>query len=218
MRRIQFILKNDSSNRWNTVLPKSDGFFVSQSNIMAIKGKEIRNAKSGHRIKFIQTSADTQGSYLEMIATYERKSAEPPTHYHPYQEEFIEIIKGELAVRMNGEIEVLGPGHQLYIAKNTSHAVWNHTDKETIMRWKVVPALETERFLETVTGLANKGKQGSNGKLPFLQVALLANRFAKVFRMARPPFIVQRVIFLFLTPFAYLLGHDSECNCNGVES
>src|SRR2546421_8798307 len=52
-----------------------------------------------------------------MMATYERKSLEPPLHYHPFQEEFIEIISGEMTVRMNGELEVLGPGHQLYIAK-----------------------------------------------------------------------------------------------------
>jgi quercetin dioxygenase-like cupin family protein len=181
---------------------------------MVIKGKEIRNSKTGHRIKFLQTSSDTQGSFLEMLATYEQQSLEPPSHYHPHQEEYVEIIKGELTVRMNGELEVLGQGHQLYIAKHTTHAMWNHTNKETIIRWKVVPALETERFLETVTGLANKGKSAPNGKLPLLQVALTANRFANVFRMDKPPFLVQKIIFMFLTPFAYLLGHDAECNCN----
>jgi quercetin dioxygenase-like cupin family protein len=187
-------------------------------NMMAIKGKEIRNAKTGQRIKFLQTSADTQGSLLEMLATYEGQSPEPPSHYHPYQEEYIEVIKGEVTVRMNGELEVLGPGHQMYIAKSTSHSMWNHTNREAVIRWKVIPALETERFLETVTGLANKGKSAPNGRLSFLQVALVANRFAKVFRMDKPPFFVQKLIFLFLTPFAYLTGHDSECNCNPVES
>jgi quercetin dioxygenase-like cupin family protein len=184
---------------------------------MVIKGKEIRNSKTGQRIKFLQTSSDTKGTFLEMLATYEQQSPEPPSHYHPHQEEYVEIIKGELTVKMNGELEVLGPGHQLYIAKNTTHSMWNHTDKETIIRWKVVPALETERFLETVTGLANKGKSAPNGRLSLLQVALIANRFDNVFRMDKPPFFIQKIIFLLLSPFAYILGHDSECNCNGVD-
>jgi mannose-6-phosphate isomerase-like protein (cupin superfamily) len=180
---------------------------------MVIKGKEIRNAKTGQRIKFLQTTVETKGSFLEMIATYERKSLEPPTHYHPHQEEYFEIISGELTIRMNGEIEVLGPGHQLYIAKNTSHALWNNTTKPTVVRWKVVPALETERFLETLTGLANEGKTAANGKPGLLQIALTANRFANVFRLHRPPYFIQRILFFLLTPFAYLMGHDAECKC-----
>jgi quercetin dioxygenase-like cupin family protein len=184
---------------------------------MAIKGKEIRNEKTGQRIKFIQTTADTKGLLLEMIATYERKSLEPPLHYHPFQEEFIEIISGEMTVRMNGELEVLGSGHQLYIAKNTTHTMWNNTDKPAVIRWKVAPALETERFLETVTGLANEGGIKPNGRLHLLQIALTANRFADVFRLDRPPYILQKIFFLILTPLAYLFGYDAECNVSAVK-
>jgi quercetin dioxygenase-like cupin family protein len=180
---------------------------------MAIKGKEIKNEKTGQRIKFIQTTADTSGSYLEMIATYENKSLEPPTHYHPRQEEYIEIISGEVTVRMNGELEVLGAGHQLCIAKNTSHAMWNNNIEPAVVRWKVVPALETERFLETVTGLANEGKTGPDGKPGLLQIALTAKRFSHVFRLDRPPYFLQSILFSLLTPIAYIFGYDAECKC-----
>jgi mannose-6-phosphate isomerase-like protein (cupin superfamily) len=180
---------------------------------MAIRGKEIKNDKTGQRIKFIQTTADTQGSFLDMIATYERKSLEPPTHYHPHQEEYFEIISGELTVRMNGELEVLGAGHQLYIAKNTSHAMWNDNLQPAVIRWKVVPALETERLLETVTGLANEGKTGPDGKPGLLQTALTAQRFRRVIRLDKPPYFLQRILFSLLTPIAYVFGYDAECKC-----
>jgi quercetin dioxygenase-like cupin family protein len=177
---------------------------------MAIRGNEIRNPKTGQRIKFLQTTNDTKGSFLEMISTYEAKSIEPPSHYHPYQEEYFEIVSGELTVRINGEIEVLGPGHQLHIAKGTSHAMWNNTNKPTTVRWKVVPALETERFLETITGLANQGKTGPDGRPGFLQVALTVNRFDRVFRLARLPYALQKVLFTLLTPIAYVCGCKPE--------
>ena len=181
-----------------------------QLKAMAIKGCEIRNPEAGQRIKFLQTTNETKGAFLEMISTYEAKSVEPPSHYHPYQEEYIEVISGELSVRMNGEVEILGPGHQLYIAKGMSHAMWNNSDKPASMRWKVVPALETERFLETIMGLASEGKTRSNGRFGLLQRAVTVNRFSKVFRLARPPYLLQKALFLLLTPIAYLCGCKAE--------
>jgi quercetin dioxygenase-like cupin family protein len=177
---------------------------------MAIRGHEITNPKTGQRIKFVQTTNDTKGSFLEMLSTYETNSIEPPSHYHPFQEEYFEVVSGELSIRMNGEVELMGPGHQLYIAKNTSHAMWNNSNKPTTVRWKVVPAMDTERFLETLTGLAHEGKTGPDGRPGIFQVALTANRFCNVFRFARPPYLVQKIFFTLLTPIAYLLGYEPE--------
>ncbi|HYJ39000.1 MAG TPA: cupin domain-containing protein [Chitinophagaceae bacterium] len=184
---------------------------------MAIKGSEIRNALTGQRIKFLQTSSDTNGSFLEMIATYEKKSTVPPVHYHPYQEEFFEIISGELSVRINGEVEVLGPGHQLCIPKGISHTMWNDTSNPTVIRWRVAPALDTEKFLETVTTLGNDGKIGANGKAGMFQLALTINRFDKVFRLSRPPYILQKIFFLLLSPFANFFGYRAEEKCEALD-
>jgi quercetin dioxygenase-like cupin family protein len=177
---------------------------------MAVRGQEIRNLKTGQRIKFLQTTEDTKGAFLEMVSTFETRSCEPLSHYHPYQEEFIEIVSGEISVRVNDEIEVLGPGHQLYIAKNTNHSMWNSSDKPATIRWKVVPALETERFLETVTAFANEGKVRPDGKPTLLQKALTTNRFCNCIRLAGPPYFLQKIAFILLTPIAYLLGYTPE--------
>jgi quercetin dioxygenase-like cupin family protein len=177
---------------------------------MAIKGSEIRNPKTGHRIKFLQTASDTNGAFLEMISTYEAKSLEPPLHYHPFQEEYFEVISGEISVRINGEIEVLGPGHQLYIAKSTVHAMWNNSEKPSSIRWKMMPAMEMENFLETLMGLANEGKTKPNGAPGFLQWSFVVNRFHKVFRLARPPYFIQKILCLLLSPVAFFWGCKAE--------
>ena len=177
---------------------------------MATKGSEIRNPKTGHRIKFLQTAADTNGAFLEMISSYEAKSLEPPLHYHPYQEEYFEVISGEISVRINGEVEVLGPGHQLYIAKSTVHTMWNNSDQPSTIRWKVMPAMDMENFLETIMILANEGKTKPDGRPGFLQFAFLVNRFHKVFRLARPPYFIQKTLFFLLSPLLYFFGCEQQ--------
>jgi hypothetical protein len=37
-------------------------------------------------------------------------------------------------------------------------------------------------------------------------VALLMNKYHRVFRLAKPPFAVQRLLFGIIAPFAWLMG------------
>jgi len=50
-------------------------------------------------------------------------------------------------------------------------------------------------------------KQIKNGMPPLLQVALIANKYSTELRLAKPPLVVQKILFLLLTPFAYLFGY-----------
>lgn len=177
-----------------------------QQNNMAFKNKIIQNSKTRQDIKFLQTAKDTGGQLLEIETTYNANSKEPVAHYHPHQIEDFTVISGELMVRMDGQLRVLKPGDTLHIPKNKVHAMWNNTDGQTVVNWKIQPALHTEQFLETATGLANDGKTNQKGMPNILQVALLANQFADEFRLAKPPFGIQKALFFILTPLAYLLG------------
>jgi quercetin dioxygenase-like cupin family protein len=179
---------------------------------MAIKGKIISNPATKQHILFLQTSKDTGGRLLEMESIYEPYSKEPPMHYHPCQEEYLKVIKGELTVKLEEGIRVLKAGDVLHVTKNMAHSVWNNSPNDTIINWQVLPALNTENMLETITGLATDNKTNRNGKPPFLQLAILANKYDGIFRLARPPFIVQRILFGFITPVAYLLGYAPQYN------
>ncbi|MFC5408706.1 cupin domain-containing protein [Larkinella bovis] len=174
---------------------------------MAHKGKEIRNPKTGQLIQFVQTRTDTNGQFLELISTYEAHSKEPVPHYHPHQDEYFEVLQGQLSVRLNGALRTFRPGERIHIARNTPHSMWNSTDDPTVVTWKTVPALDTEYLLELNAGLANAGKTNEEGIPGILQIALMMQHYNHVFRLAKPPFLVQKVVFALLTPVARLLGY-----------
>lgn len=176
---------------------------------MAIKGKVISNPGSGQSIRFIQTGKDTKGQLLEMESVYSAQSKEPVPHYHPRQEEEFQVLEGSINVRINGTVRVLEPGEKLIITAGTVHSMWNQCDREARVNWKVRPALSTEYLLETGMGLAADGKVNEKGMPSVLQTAMLMQRYKHVFRLARPPFFVQRVLFGILAPIAAMKGYRS---------
>jgi quercetin dioxygenase-like cupin family protein len=173
---------------------------------MAYKNKIIKNEVTGQEIRFLETTQDTGGQYLEMESTFRSKSVEPPPHYHPNQKEEFFIKVGELTVRLNGQVKVVKAGEIFHIPPNTVHSMWNAGEAEAVVNWKVIPAMKTEYFLETVNGLVmdNKFKRG---KPPLLQLAILGNKFFQEYRMHKPSALVQRIIFTLLSPIGFLLGY-----------
>lgn len=176
---------------------------------MAYKNKVVTNPVVGLTIKFLQTAQDTHGKLLEMEASYRPYSKEPPPHYHPHQEEDFEIIKGQMTVRLEGKILLLNENDTLHIPANTVHSMWNNSGSTTIINWKTQPALNTEYFLETATGLATDKKRRRRMR-SLLQRSLLANKYSKVFRLSTPPFLIQKIVFITLAPLAWLFGYRAS--------
>ena len=174
---------------------------------MAYKGKIINNKKTGQQVKFIQTADDTGGELLEMESFFQPHSKEPVPHYHPFQEEDFVVLEGEITVRINGKLHTLKQGDTLHVNKNQVHSMWNQSGNTARVNWKVMPASDTEYFLENGIGIANEKKTNDKGMPGLLQVALLANRFSHVYRVAKPPYVVQKILFTTLTPFSYLAGY-----------
>lgn len=177
---------------------------------MAYKYKEISNPKSGQDIRFLQTAADTKGELLEMETIYGPHSTEPVAHYHPQQHEDFQVIAGELTIRINGALQTLKKGEMIHIPPNTVHAMWNQSDGYTLVNWKVCPAMNTEHLLETNFGLVCDGKSNEKGMPSLLQLALTANKYNHVFRAAKPPFVIQKILFSILSPLAWLTGKRAD--------
>ena len=177
---------------------------------MAYKDKIITNPKTGQTIKFLQTARDTGGRLLEMESSLRGHSTEPPLHYHPYQEETFSIISGQLTVRLNGELKTYSAGDQFHVSKDEVHSMWNEGEAPAVINWRVSPALETEYFFENTFGLAANGKSNEKGMPGILQIALLANKYDKIFRLSKPPFVLQKILFSILTPVAYLTRYRSS--------
>lgn len=173
---------------------------------MAYKGKIITNPVNRQSIEFVTTSKDSNGKQLEMIATWAPHSIKPLEHYHPRQHEKFSVVEGELTKLLNGKTCVLSQGQSVDIPAKAAHAMWNNSDKKAVVKWKVLPAMRTQYFLETGVGLAVDGKTGKNGMPDILQTSLLAQKFRKEFRLYKSPYLMQRIIFILLTPFALLSG------------
>lgn len=157
-------------------------------------------------IHFLQTKNDTSGKLLEMESTYQPHSAEPVMHYHPFQEEDFTVLQGELTVNVKGVLTILKSGDSIHIAPGVPHAMWNNTNNKAVVNWQVRPAMDTEHLLETTAGLASDGKVNKKGMPSILQVALIAIKYSKVFRLSKPAFALQKIVFAILSPFARLAG------------
>ncbi|MEJ0106777.1 MAG: cupin domain-containing protein [Bacteroidota bacterium] len=174
---------------------------------MAYKNKELINPLTGQDILFLQTAKDTNGEYLEMETTYHSNSTEPPLHYHPSQSEDFNVLSGELTVKINGEKRILKQGDTLHINPNESHAMWNTSGNKAVVHWKVQPAMNTENLFETINGLIKDGKTNSKGMPGILQLSLTVSKFSPVFRLAKPSYIIQKILFSIIKPFALLFGY-----------
>ncbi|MFN7117340.1 MAG: cupin domain-containing protein [Saprospiraceae bacterium] len=169
----------------------------------------LHNPITGQQLIFLQTAATTHGQLLEMESRYPAHSKEPPPHYHPLQKETFLVLKGQMHVRMNGAVKIYNAGDTFIVAPNVVHSMWNDSAEETVVNWKVAPALQTEQFFRTAYGLAQDGKVNAEGTPNLLQTALLLSQHASEFRLAKPSFAVQRLIFGILKPIAKLMGYKA---------
>lgn len=174
-----------------------------------MKPQTIINPVTGQQLTFLQTSADTQGQLLEMESLYPAHSIEPPAHYHPIQQEIFTVQKGQIKVRMNGTVTTKKAGDEFRIAPNTVHSMWNDSDEETILNWKVAPALQTEQFFRTTYGLAQDGKVNAEGSPNLMQASLLLSQYFNEFRLVKPSYPVQRLVFGILKPIASMMGYKA---------
>ena len=176
---------------------------------MAYKNKIIRNPLTGQAIRFLQTSLDTEGALLEMESSFAPHAKEPPLHYHPKQTEYFTVLEGTLCIRIAGKVRELKKGDRVTIKPKTAHAMWNASGTPAVVNWMVEPALNTEYFFETGMGLANAGKVKKNGMPSFLQTVLLARAYKNVFRLAKPSYFLQGLVFGVLSPVSKMAGYKA---------
>ena len=177
---------------------------------MVKAGDVMENPVSGQHLVIQKTSQDTGGQLLEVESVYSKPTpSRPPTHYHPRQEERFEVLAGRLDVLVDGQARTLEEGEVLILPAGVSHEMWT-AEAGTRVNWQTRPALKTEAFFETVWGLAKDGKVNDKGVPDLLRAALIAREYEDEFRLASPPWVVQRALFGLLAPVGRLLGYDAR--------
>lgn len=176
---------------------------------MAHRNQVIRNCKTGQEILFLHTSSNTGGRFLGMVATFQPQNEPPILHYHPHQTLDFDVLKGELTVLLNGQRTQLQSGNALHIPANQEYALWNGSTQTTVINCRLRPALNAEYLLETAADLANDEPGETNRLWRYLQKILVARQFSNVFRRRDFPFVLQKTVFLLLTPVVYLFKHPA---------
>lgn len=155
-------------------------------------------------MRFITTTAASDGQMVEVRALYEPGNPRPPAHYHPRQEERIEILSGTLKAKLRGRELSLSRGDVIEVPSGAVHEMWNEGPNPAATVWRTSPALRTEEFFRSLDRwYAATG--GSGSLRGVLTAAPIMIRFREEFRLATPPYIVQRVAFPLLAAVAGLL-------------
>ncbi len=116
----------------------------------------------------------------------------PPPHYHPSQDEHLEVLDGALTVKLGGEEFDLGPGQMLDIPRGSHHQIWNRGEVPARARWETRPALRTEEWFRSIDRLIQSGRVGRNGMPGPLAFGVYLTEYRDVFRLAVARDLVTR--------------------------
>src|SRR5262245_36121316 len=95
---------------------------------MIRKGDVIHNSITGETIRFVETSADTDGERVVIDVLVEPNGFVASAHMHPFQTEVFEVLEGELTFKLAGEVVVATAGESVTVEKGTAHKFWNASE------------------------------------------------------------------------------------------
>jgi mannose-6-phosphate isomerase-like protein (cupin superfamily) len=152
----------------------------------------------GVLLKFRQTGAETNGALHVQEARYPGHSAQPPLHRHPLQEERFQIVEGALAFRVGREERTVRAGDELVVPRGAFHCAYNPGDTPSLVIWETRPALRTAEFFFAM----DRASRGMGRARPRLaDAAAILREYSDEFELAKPPPLVQRILFGCLAPF-----------------
>lgn len=127
-------------------------------------------------VRFIKTSAESEGKISEFEVTLQA-GGKNPIHYHKsYSETFI-AIDGEIGVGLGKkEKKILKPGESYTVEPNNLHYWFNPTDREIKFKIEIKPGHEGfENSLRILYGMASDGLTDKKGIPKSIQhVAIIA--------------------------------------------
>lgn len=143
-------------------------------------------------------------------------------HVHPKQEEWFEVLAGELRVELEGRTRTVTEGEDLALPEDVPHRHWNPTPEPVRVRWERRPARQSEAWLETAYTLAQAGKTDETGAPGLLQSAVVYDEYPDDTYLTQIPVGLQKALAPLLAPIGRLAGfeatHTREDLDGGAES
>lgn len=161
----------------------------------------LRNPVTGETMKVLESNRDV----FKIEYNLRQGGAVPTAHYHPWQEQIISVLEGELHCRVGKETVILRAGESARIPPGTTHTQWNPTETEVVAIEELRPALRTHNLFRVLFALARDGRTDSKG----LPKPLIGAAFISVFNEEGTPSSIRlRLLFGLLKPLSRLLGYE----------
>jgi mannose-6-phosphate isomerase-like protein (cupin superfamily) len=169
--------------------------------------REIHNPRTGQRMRFLLTGADTDGELLRIETVNPPSPVAEPMHVHPRQVTSARVVSGVLHFLVAGREHEVGPNETITIPAGKHHRFWNDGNTDAVAIQEARPALRLAEFFQTYFSHAEQGQLDERGRPTLLLSALLAPEFADEIRLVTPPWPIQRAAYALLAPIARLRGH-----------
>lgn len=155
-------------------------------------GDTIENPVTGEIVRFRRTAAETGGELVEIEATVQPGGGVAAAHVHPYQSERFEILEGTLEFRHGRRKLTATAGDVVTVEAGTVHSFRNVGDGAASFVCEIRPALQFERFIETMFGLAAAGKTNRKGMPSPLRLAVIGDAHFDDLRLPYAPAFAQK--------------------------
>ncbi|KAB1157776.1 cupin domain-containing protein [Flavobacterium luteum] len=175
-------------------------------------GNVIENQRTRQRMIFLKTGIETKGEQLQIECFSPVTSAKDSEHIHPFQENRFQIISGELIFYINRKEQRAIKGNIVSIPKNVPHYFRNPGPNEAHYIQEFCPALKIDSLFETFFALAREGKLNEKGAPNIFRLSLIMLKHEKEFRLTKPNWIIQKIIFKLIAPFGKFLGYKEAYN------
>jgi quercetin dioxygenase-like cupin family protein len=172
-------------------------------------GDTLENPATGETITFCRTSAQTDGELVEIEVTVQPGGGVAAAHVHPFQSERFEVLEGTLEFRRGRRKVTATAGDVVTVEPGTVHSFRNVGETPASFVCEVRPALQFERFIETMFGLAVDGKTNRKGMPSPLRLAVIANAHFDDPRLAYVPAFAQKAALVAGAPVGRLAGFEA---------
>lgn len=130
-------------------------------------------------------------------------------HIHPLADERFVVTSGALKVVVKGHERMVGPGEEATVPRGEPHYFVNGWDGDTEFTVEFRPAQQHLLFFANFARLTAEHPEwfSAKGEPRFLLIAASLHQFSDHLYLARPPVILQKLIFAAASPLARLLGY-----------
>lgn len=179
---------------------------------MANPGDILDNPVTGHHVKFLTTTAESNGDLLRMEYTLKPGAIATPWHIHLEEDEYFEGVAGVLSLRLftYDNIVQLQPGERAEAPRPFAHQFFNASTTEPVtFIFERRPAGQFERFLEIYSRDAHAGRLNSSGVSKDLLKAALLYSITDTY-LPGIPGTFQRFLLQRAADLARLLGRSLD--------